>query len=333
MMTDTTAVAPSAVSASRPGAVRRIKPFALFALVLITCFSRPLYSLVQFAIHSDLYSHIVLIPFVSGYLLWLHRKNLINTYRPCRGLAPFLCSAGFAFLLVYWWLALSGKKFAAADFLALMTSSFLSFFAGASLFFVGSANLKKISFSLAFLVFMIPFPTTVENAIESFLQQGSASAACGLFTFSGMPVFKQEMELHLPGFNMHVAPECSGIHSSLVLFIVSLVAGHLLLRANWARAIFVLAVIPLAMLRNGFRIFVLGELCVRVDPGWIHSDLHRRGGPLFFALSLIPFFALLLLLRRLEVKRKGTVRADGSNPSIAESTRISLPQIHKSISS
>jgi len=30
----------------------------------------------------------------------------------------------------------------------------------------------------------------------------------------------------------------------------------------------------------------------------IHSIIHRRGGPVFFMLALIPFFAVLWLLRR-----------------------------------
>jgi hypothetical protein len=34
----------------------------------------------------------------------------------------------------------------------------------------------------------------------------------------------------------------------------------------------------------------------------IHSWIHRHGGPVFFALSLVPFFALLLLLRKSELR-------------------------------
>jgi hypothetical protein len=30
----------------------------------------------------------------------------------------------------------------------------------------------------------------------------------------------------------------------------------------------------------------------------INSPIHRRGGPIFFALSLIPFFFLLVFLRK-----------------------------------
>jgi exosortase/archaeosortase family protein len=58
------------------------------------------------------------------------------------------------------------------------------------------------------------------------------------------------------------------------------------------------AVIPLALLRNGFRIFVIGQLCVHIGPEMINSSIHRHGGPLFFILSLIPLFLLLIFLRK-----------------------------------
>jgi len=136
--------------------------------------------------------------------------------------------------------------------------------------------------------------------IEAGLQQGSSVVAEWLFTIFGMPVLRQGTSFRLPGFPLEVAPECSGIHSSLVLFITSLVAGNLFLRGSWKRAIFTFSVVPLALLRNGFRIFTIGELCVNISPDMINSFIHTRGGPIFFTLSIVPLFLFLLLLRKLE---------------------------------
>jgi exosortase/archaeosortase family protein len=97
---------------------------------------------------------------------------------------------------------------------------------------------------------------------------------------------------------MEVAPQCSGIHSSLALFILSLLAGHLFLRSRWKRATLALAVIPLALLRNGFRVFTIGQLCVHIGPEMIDSYIHRHGGPFFFILSLVPFCILLFFLMK-----------------------------------
>ena len=97
-----------------------------------------------------------------------------------------------------------------------------------------------------------------------------------------------------------MAEECSGIRSSWVLFITSLLASQLFLRSPWRRIILVAFVIPLAIARNGFRILVIGLLCVHVGPHMIDSFIHHRGGPIFFVLSLIPLFVLLSWFRRQE---------------------------------
>jgi hypothetical protein len=50
-------------------------------------------------------------------------------------------------------------------------------------------------------------------------------------------------------------------------------------------------------------------LCVHLDPSYIDSIIHRRGGPFFFALSMIPFCLVLLWLWRTERPRRGTPRS------------------------
>jgi exosortase C (VPDSG-CTERM-specific) len=211
---------------------------------------------------------------------------------------PFL--AGLGTVSAYWIAVRSGWKPKTEDYLACMSLAFLCFVLSASFACLGTKVMRTLAFPAAFLAFMIPFPVSLHHWIESFLQHGSAEAAYLLLKLSGMPVFRVGTQFQLPGFSMEVAPQCSGIHSSLVLFIASLLAAHLLLRRPWSRLLLVLLIIPLGMLRNGFRIFVLAQLCVRVSPDWIDSDLHHRGGPIFFLVSLVPFLLLLIYLRKRE---------------------------------
>jgi exosortase C (VPDSG-CTERM-specific) len=150
------------------------------------------------------------------------------------------------------------------------------------------------------LVFMVPFPTFLRQAMETGLQHGSALCADWMFTLSDVPSLRTGLAFQLPNINLEVAPECSGIHSTVVLFITSLVAGHFFLRQPWKRVALCLAVIPLALVRNGFRVFVLGELCTHLGPEMIDSPIHHHGGPIFFVLSLLPFGLLLYYLRRSE---------------------------------
>jgi len=96
------------------------------------------------------------------------------------------------------------------------------------------------------------------------------------------------------------------VRSSLALLVTAVVAAPLFVRTGWRRWVLVLAVIPLGIIRNGFRILTIALLCVHVSPQMIESPIHRHGGPLFFAASLLPLFVLLWWLRRSERPATGT---------------------------
>ena len=289
-----------------------VKPFGWFGrfvvvtLALVLCFSLPLYHLAWFAAKSKLYSYIFLVPFVSLYLVWLKKQTLHPDSKPVRGWAALSFFAGAGVLLSYLVILRSGGRPTEDDSLALTTFSFLLFFLGVCCLFLGRENLRIVAFPLGFLVFVLPLPVFMSNSIETFLQHGSAAVAYALFKMSGTPVFWQGLRFQLPGLSLEIAPECSGIHSSMVLFLTSLLASHLFLRTPWKRAVLILAVIPLALLRNGLRVVIIGQLCMHISPEMIRSSFHRRGGALFFVLSLIPLFLLLLALRKSDLLREKT---------------------------
>src|SRR4051812_26025429 len=52
------------------------RPVLVSIAVLIVCFPKPLYDLVWFSLSTDLFSHILLIPFISGYLVWQAKDSL-----------------------------------------------------------------------------------------------------------------------------------------------------------------------------------------------------------------------------------------------------------------
>jgi exosortase C (VPDSG-CTERM-specific) len=277
---------------------RRLRGLGLTAGLLLVCFGRPLFALGKFAIGSELYSYILLVPFISLYLGWIGRKTLPPASAPDGGVGAILLAAGAAALAGFWVAKVSGAALALEDSLALLALSFVLLLLGACALFLGKLTFRALAFPLGFLVFIVPMPVMLNEWIETFLQQGSAAVAYAFFKAAGTAVFYQDLVFRLPGFSMQVAPECSGIHSSLVLFITSLLAGHLFLRTAWKRTVLAVAVIPLALLRNGFRVFTIGELCVHISPDMINSYIHRRGGPVFFLLSLVPFFLLLLFLMK-----------------------------------
>jgi exosortase C (VPDSG-CTERM-specific) len=275
----------------------RVGGYAAYLGLLTLLFIQPLSRLMLYAARSDLHSHILLMPLITGYLLYLQRGRSPAAYRSSLAGTITLGGIGCAALAagIEWRGSLSFN-----DGLALMALAFVSFVAAGGFLFLGSKWMSAKAFPLAFLIFMVPLPDAAVDWLEKASMLASAEAAALYFGVAGTPLVRHGTVFELPGIVLRVAQECSGIRSSLVLFIVSLLASHLFLKTRWRRVVLVAFVIPLGILRNGFRILVIGLLCVNVGPHMIDSPIHHQGGPLFFALSLVPLSLLLWWLRRQE---------------------------------
>ena len=288
------------------GCSSHLRSFVLATVVLALCFAVPLYDLAWFAATSEFHSYILLIPFISLYLVWLKKGSFPICFRPAGKAAAAFLTGGTLVLIAYWLVLRSRFNLMEDDYLALMMVAFLLCFLGLCCLFLGKDILRATAFPLGLLIFMVPIPAFAMPPIASFLQSGSAAAAQGFFTLSGTPYLRSGLAFQLSDINILVARECSGIQSSMVLLITGLVAGYLFLRKPWNRALLALLMIPLGLLRNGFRVFTIGELCVHIGPQMINSYIHRKGGPIFFALSLIPLFILLVVLQKYE---RGRIKA------------------------
>ena len=151
---------------------------------------------------------------------------------------------------------------------------------------------------MLFLFLVIPVPAVVSESAVSWLQKGSAEACCGLFRILGLPFLRHGFQFSLPGVDIEVAEECSGIHSAVSLFIASLLLQHLLLEGLWKKVIFLLFVFPIAIFKNALRIVTIAWLGIHVNPDFFHGQLHRRGGLPFSVIALALLGLVLWLLRR-----------------------------------
>jgi exosortase C (VPDSG-CTERM-specific) len=295
------------VSGSSTSSHRNIWRFwggACFVIVLLAAFGQPLLGLANYAAHSSLHSHILLIPFVSGYLLHLRRDQLPKERVADLPFGIALLACGLGVFLFTHWLAFAGRAPADNYYFVLLTTSFLCCLVAGGFFFFGRAWMRAAAFPLAYLIFMVPMPDAMADALETASKYASAEVANVLFHLSGTPFLRDGRIFQLANITIEVAQECSGIRSSWVLLMTSILAANLFLKTPWRRFALVAFVIPLAILRNGFRILVIGLLCVNVGPEMIHSVIHRRGGPVFFVLSLIPLLLLLWWLRRGEIQTR-----------------------------
>ncbi len=286
-----------------------------FTCLLVLLFGKSLAALAVFVAGSAIYSYILLIPFISAYLFYIKRERLDVPCFTSPGWGAAALLAGVAALGAF--LALRASL-SHGDDLSLLLFSFVAFLWAGGFLFLGRRWMAAAAFPAAFLMFMVPLPARVVDWLETASVQASTDVATFFFRITGTPVLRQGTVLQLPDITIRVAQQCSGIHSSWVLFITSLVASYIFLHSPWRRAALVAFVIPLGILRNGFRILVIGLLCVHVGPRMIDSPIHHHGGPLFFALSLVPLYLLLRWLMRADGARKiPPVDTKGFGPRIS----------------
>lgn len=295
----------SALSSNPKPFQSRLRLFAIGSILLIAAFSFTLVDLVGYCLREDLFSYILLIPFVTGFLISCCRDDLEMTHTPAAGVATGLGALALIFVILSFFAA--GSEI---DELALRTLAFVFGWNGVAVWALGGRFMRGIAFPAAFLLFMTPLPPELVEWIEHGLQHASAEVSSWFFPLADIPFFRSALTFQLPNITIEVAPECSGIRSTLVLFITSLVAGKLLLDKPWHRAVLTLLVIPLGIFRNAFRIVTLGWLCTHYGPDMIHSPIHHRGGPVFFAISLLPLLAMLVIFRKLG--KQAAARKTGS---------------------
>jgi len=299
--------------------------------VLALAFIKPLIGLFGYVAHTDLHSHILLVPLVTVYLLWIHWKTLPRTYHSSWGWAMLPAAMGAGALCMLFFAPASqdhghgAPPWSQNDTLALWAFAFFCFVIAGGFLFLGKDWMRAAAFPMAFLIFLVPLPDKMVYALETGSKYASAEAANMFFHLTGTPVLRESpLVFRLPNITMEVAQECSGIRSSWVLFITGLLAAHLFLHSPWRRFALIALIIPLGVLRNGFRILVLGLLCVHIGPHMIDSAIHHRGGPIFFALSLVPLFGLLWGLWRGERRGGAAVLAAQNAETLAKANAEKL---------
>jgi exosortase len=270
--------------------------FGLYAVIMAGVFGQGVVKAFTLASSDNRYTHLAVVPVLSVALILFESKRVFSAVRRARN--RVLALTGAIFATAYGVLGLiqlpaeTALSLAIAVFLSSLVAGFAACF--------GISSARKAAFSLGLLLLAVPLPSATMELAEAALQRGSADATHLLFQIFGTPVYREGLVFSLPGVVIEVAKECSGIRSAISLLITALIMGYLGLRSNWRRAVCVLLVIPIAVLKNAIRIFSLSWLAVYVSPSYLTGDLHRQGGPVFAVISLALLIPAIWILRKSE---------------------------------
>ena len=285
----------------------RIVTFCASLLALLLVHVDVVRRLVVVSRSDETASHLIAVPFVTVFLIYVARRQVFSSTRWSPYLALPLIVTGGGFLLAERVGTSLGRDGLS---LGLTLSALLLVCVGGFALFFGGSAVRKAMFPLLFLVFTVPVPTALLNGATAILRDGSTATVATLFTLTGTPYYREGSIFTLPAATIEVADECSGIRSTIALLLTSLLAGYMLLTRPLNRALLVAAIIPVTILKNGIRIVALSLLAMHVDPGFLHGKLHHRGGIVFFLLGLVILAPILLLMLRSEVAPTRRMEAD-----------------------
>lgn len=266
----------------------------IFWLLSLVLFREPLISLARLSFHDELASHVLLIPLISAFLIYLERTRIfrVTHYCPSAGVPALLIAA-----ILWFGLKSHVASLNPVDRLSVSTALIVLVWVSGFVLIYGSASSRSAVFPLLFLFLMSPLPLVVTDYLTSILQKGSADICYALFRAIGVPVSRHGFQFSLPGVDIEVAEQCSGIHAGLALFIAGVLAEHFLLQNTWKKLCFILCIFPIAVFKNAVRIVTISWLGIHVNSDFFQGALHRRGGLPFSLLALAMMAILLWLLR------------------------------------
>jgi exosortase len=286
-------------SPGKPAFKFRLLWFVLLFGATSIVFAPHLSALGTLALQSDRYTHTVVVPAISvGLLIFERRRIFANVeFNPILGLTLIGC----AMLILgggHLWFPSTVTSTGTLSVLLMVIA-----WTGCFLFVFGRKAYVSALFPMLLLFLMVPPPAEVMTAAVSALQEASAGAVSLIFKLMPAPVFRDGMRFTLPGVEIEVAQECSGIRSSTALLIAMLLASHLFLRTISRKVLFLLCAVPFAILKNAIRIVTLSLLGAYVSPQFLLGPIHHRGGVLF----ALPVLALVLpVLFALQRSENGT---------------------------
>jgi exosortase len=198
----------------------------------------------RFIADDSYYSHGFLVPFVSAYLVWNKREELLNIQENNSWF-------GFAVILT-------------ALLIHVISTMFFVFFPsgislvllvfGIALFCKGWLYVRKIFYPIFFLFFMIPIPMDGINKIAVPLKMFVAFMSTSIIQLLGFAVFRTGYFIETAKGLLVVDNPCSGLRSLISFLALGFLMAYISNCSKWKKMIILSSVIPIAIFTNILRV-------------------------------------------------------------------------------
>jgi len=227
---------------------------------------------------SETYTHGLVVPLISAWLIWQQRQSLANMV-PQPIIWPTLVVAAFTFS----WLM---GELTAVN--ALTQFSLVAIIVFSALALLGPNIGKALAFPLGFLFFSVP----IGDFLLPNLMEWTADFTVTALRLSNIPVYREGQSFVIPSGRWSVVEACSGIRYMIASVTIGTLYAYLTYTSLKRRLIFVLVSFLVPLIANWLRayfIVMLGHfsgntLAVGVD--------HLIYGWIFFGVVIAIMFAI-----------------------------------------
>lgn len=238
---------------------------------------------------SDEQAHAPIIAVIAAWLVWRARAAFDEPGQPAHLTGSLALLAGLT--------AYAGGR--AMELPLLEIGSQIPVLAGVLLWLGGARWLRSFAFPLGFLVFMLPLPGALVDALTSPIKELISICAEELLYRAGYPIARSGVVLSLSQYRLLVADACSGLYSMIFLGALGLLFLHLAARQSRIHAALLLAsILPIAFAANLARVLFLLLLTYHAGDAVGQGPLHDFSGIVVFALALSLLFVLDALLSK-----------------------------------
>jgi exosortase B len=179
---------------------------------------------------------------------------------------------------------------------------------GAILLTRGVAALKAQWFALFFMLFMVPLPGVVVDAVTLPMKMAVSFAAEQILFWVGYPIGRTGVTLQIGQYMLLVADACAGLHTLLSLEAMGLLYLNLVRRDSLLRNVgLAILIVPISFMANVIRVMVLSMITFHFGDEAGQGFLHGFAGLVLFLTALfliIGFDSLLQLVENLRPTRR-----------------------------
>jgi exosortase B len=237
--------------------------------------------------NSEDYAHGPIVLVVALFLIWQQRAVFIADSSKPTGVET---ATGWTLLVVGLLAYALGRS---QDIMLFEIGSQIPVILGALLITLGTKAARALWFALFFLLFMIPLPGFVVDAVTGPLKQYISVIAEQVLYAAGYPIARSGVTLTVGQYQLLVADACSGLHSMFSLSAMGLLYLYLMQHTSRARNLIIMAVIlPIAFAANIVRVMVLILVTYHLGDEAGQGFLHGFAGIMLFVIGLLFLFVL-----------------------------------------